>query len=466
MVEHPDLENYDSLMTRAIARLDAGDHRGGAALLENALRIRSTPSVWQLLGISWKECGDNAEARQALLKVVELNPGDPRAWVNLGAIELDLKLFVEAAEHYRRAVELAPIRVDLRIWLANAYDRAGNLSDALEHYRQAEALEPNNAEVFFERGLAYRNHRRFAEAARDFRRAYELNPSRGEPLELAHQMAVSPHQVAPEDNIDTGDDHAAAIELLSNAITRNRGNAIMWNNRGWAHWQLGRLDAALSDFEHAVLLQSDYLTARVNHAAVLRSLGRLQECNEAERRIVEIDPNFAPGYYNLAVTLRELEQFEEASGAINRAIEIEANDVDYFILRGSILEQLNRKREALAEFTRAVGMDPNNARAYFMRGNMQFDLERLQTAISDYSSALKIAPGVAEVHLNRGLCYFALGQAVEARSDLEQALRLNPQFGIAHLRLGQMARQEGHADEAAGHFAAARSMGFREKLAE
>jgi tetratricopeptide (TPR) repeat protein len=193
MDENPD--SYDSLMARAVAKINARDYHGAATLLENALRIRSTSPVWQLLGLTWKECAENAKAREALLKVVELKPQDSRAWVNLGAIELDLRLFAEAAEHYKRAVELEPGRADLRIWLANAYDRAGSLPNALESYRQAEALESSNAEVFYERALAYRNHGRFRDAARHFRHAYELDPSRENALVFARQMAVAPHQV-------------------------------------------------------------------------------------------------------------------------------------------------------------------------------------------------------------------------------------------------------------------------------
>jgi tetratricopeptide (TPR) repeat protein len=257
--------------------------------MQSALAIRSTPAVWQLLGITWKECAETTKAREAFLRVVELRPEDPRAWINLGATELDLRLFDEAAQHYKRAVELAPGRADLRIWLANAYDRAGNLSDALESYRQAEALDPNNAELFYERGLANRNHGRFADAARDFRRAYELDPVRENAMELARQMAIAPHQVSPE---------AASLD---DALQSNPGNAVYWNNRGWQRWQDGDTDGALADFTRAVQLQPDYLQARVNHAALLRRLGRREESEQEQRKIVEIDPHFAHGHYNLAV---------------------------------------------------------------------------------------------------------------------------------------------------------------------
>jgi tetratricopeptide (TPR) repeat protein len=450
-------DSYDSLMARALAKIDARDFPGATALMESALRIRSAPEVWQLLGITWKECGENSKAREALLRVVELRPEDPRAWVNLGAIELDLRLFDEAAQHYRLAVELAPRRADLRIWLANAYDRAGHLSDALESYRQAEALDPNNAEVFYERGLAYRNHGRFADAARDFKRAYELDPARENALELAREMAVAPHRVSPE--------AAAAVETapLDDALERSPRNAVFWNNRGWQHWQNGDTDTALSDFERAIQLQPDYLQARVNYAEVLRRSGRTKESEQEQRKIVEIDPNFAHGYYNLAVTLFESQRFDEALPAIDRAIAIESTDADYFAIRGSILEGLQRKAEALSEFTRALGIDKNHTRAYFMRGNMQFDLGRLQTAVADYTRALEIGPDIAEVYLNRGLCYFALDRFDEARRDLERALQLKAGFGVAHLRLAQIARRESRAADANRHLAAASSLGFSER---
>jgi tetratricopeptide (TPR) repeat protein len=167
-------------------------------------------------------------------------------------------------------------RADLRVWLANAYDRAGNLPDALEAYQKAEALEPHNAEIFYERALAYRNHNRFTEAARDFRRAYELDPSRENALELARQMAVAPYQATPDADDtrspktaleaeleDAGENHAAEIAVWNRALARSPDNAVYWNRRGWAQWQHGDLRAALSDFEQAIHLQPDFLQARV-----------------------------------------------------------------------------------------------------------------------------------------------------------------------------------------------------------
>lgn len=452
--------SFYPLMARAMAKLQARDFRGGAALLESAARISNAAEVWQLLGITWNQCGEKLKARDAFLKVVERKPGDPRVWANLGAMELDLGLFDEGIAHYRRATEQAPERADLQIWLANAYDRAGNLADALETYRKAEALEPNNAEVFYERALALRNHKRFAEAATDFRRAYELDPSREDASEMARQMAVAPHQRPTATGESSQPNEAAQIAEWSRALVGDPGNAPYWNNRGWARWQSGDLNAALSDFEHAIQLQPDYLQARVNHSMILKRMGRIQEAEEAQRKVVEVDPNFAHGHYNLAATLLALDKFEEGLRSIDRCIAIDKKDPDYFLMRGALLERLDRKPEALAEFTRAIAIDKTNWYAYYLRGNMQFDLGRLQTAVADYTGALGIHPGVAEVYLNRGLCYFGLDRAAEARADLEKALELKPGFGIAHLRLGELAQRENRPADAEKHFAIARSLGL------
>lgn len=455
-------DSFDSLVAQASAKLDARDYELGAALLEKALSIRGTPSLWQLLGTAWRQCGEMAKARNAFLKVVELKPENPRAWVSLAATELDLELFSEAIAHYQRAVDQDADRAELHIWLANAHDRAGDLANALECYRRAEALEPDNAEIFYERALAYRNQGHFVEAARDFRRAYELDPSREHAPELAREMAIARYRsshaaAAPDENDSTG------LEYWQRAVMQQPNNAIYWNNLGYTRWQQGDLQAAVFDFERAIELQADYIQARVNYSAVLKKLGRTHEAELAQRKIVDIDPGFAHGHYNLAATLFESNRFTDALTSIDATIAIDKTDADYFVLRGSILEGLERKPEALAEFTRAIGIDGNNARAYFMRGNMQFDLGRLQTAVADYTRALEIAPNVAETHLNLGLCDLALDRKSEARAHLERALQLKEDLGIAHLRLGQIARNEDRAIEAENHLAKARSLGFTEE---
>jgi tetratricopeptide (TPR) repeat protein len=452
-----DPKSFDSLVARARAKMDAQEFPEAASLIESALSIRSTPALWQLLGVTWGEAKEKGRAREAFLKVVDLRPEDPRAWVNLGATELDLGLFDDAARHYRRAIELVPDRADLRIWLANAYDRAGDISSALEAYREAEAISPVNPELFYERGLALRNHHRFAEAAQEFRHAFELDPTNKNALELARRMALAPHEISPES--------AAVIESEApeKAVLGNPENAILWNNLGWQKWQSGAGTAALADFDRAIQLQPDYLQARVNRAALLRTLGHHEQSEQEYRKIITLDPQFSYAHYNLAVALQEFQRFEEALEEIDKTIAIDQTDADFFVLRGTILEGLNRKPEALAEFTRALAIDENHARAYFMRGNMQFDMGRLKTAVLDYTRSLDVSPESAEVYLNRGLCYFALDRTGESRSDLEHALQLKPGFGIAHIRLGQISRRSGDLAAATRHFSAASQLGFSEQ---
>jgi tetratricopeptide (TPR) repeat protein len=452
-----DQKSFDSLIARAHAKIDAREFPEAAALIESALSIRSTPSLWQLLGAIWGEAKEKGKAREAYVKVVGLRPEDHRSWVNLGATELDLGLFDEAAKHYRRAIELVPDRADLRIWLANAYDRAGDISSALEAYRDAEAIDPANPELFYERGLALRNHRRFAEAAKEFRRAFELDPTNKNALELARRMALGPHEITPESG--------AVIESKTpeNAALGNPENAILWNNLGWQKWQSGAGTAALTDFDRAIELQPDYLQARVNRAALLRTLGHHEQSEQEYRKIITLDPQFAYAHYNLAVGLQEFQRFDEALEEIGKAIAIDQTDADFFVLRGVILEGLKRKPEALADFSWALSIDGNHARAYFMRGNMQFDMGRLQTAVLDYTRSLEVSPETAEVYLNRGLCNFALNRTIESQNDLEHALQLKPGFGIAHVRLGQIFRHNGDLAAATRHLSAASQLGFSEQ---
>src|ERR1700722_2524956 len=98
-----DPRSFDSLIARARAKMDAKEFGAAATLIESALSIRSTPALWQLLGATWGEAKEKGKAREAFLKVIDLKPEDPRAWVNLGATELELGLFDEAAKPYMRA---------------------------------------------------------------------------------------------------------------------------------------------------------------------------------------------------------------------------------------------------------------------------------------------------------------------------------------------------------------------------
>jgi tetratricopeptide (TPR) repeat protein len=150
------------------AALERGDFREAADQLEKALR--GAPGANRLhypLSRAWRGLGDEAKAAEHLGKVgtVGVRPFDPileeveslrtgeRARLENGKRAYNAGRVAEAAEEFRRALEVRPESVEARINLAAALARQGDRDGAIARLREAVELAPANATARFNLGL-------------------------------------------------------------------------------------------------------------------------------------------------------------------------------------------------------------------------------------------------------------------------------------------------------------------------
>ena len=117
-----------------------GDFTKSAAEYEAQLKI--TPNDVELLidyGYSHYCRGDWANAEAALLKAVQADPNQKKAWVNLGLAQAQLAKWDESFQSFCRAVRPADAHSNLGFVLASQ----GKTAEAKEQYRLALSLDPS-----------------------------------------------------------------------------------------------------------------------------------------------------------------------------------------------------------------------------------------------------------------------------------------------------------------------------------
>ncbi|MEZ5429749.1 MAG: tetratricopeptide repeat protein [Verrucomicrobiales bacterium] len=135
-------------------------------------------------------------------------------------------------------------------------------------------------------------------------------------------------------------------------------------------------------------------------------LRRFDEAEQAYRKAIEIDPNIASPWNNLGNLLQDhLRRFDEAEQAYRKAIEIDPNIASPWNNLGNLLQDhLRQFDEAEQAYRKAIEIDPNDASPWNNLGNLlQNHLRRFDEAEQAYRKAIiEIDPNIASPWYNLG----------------------------------------------------------------
>ena len=179
------------------------------------------------------------------------------------------------------------------------------------------------------------------------------------------------------------------------------------NNRGFAHYQLGNADEALSDFREAVKLNP-------------------------------LEPGFLN---NLSVLYMEIGDYDKA---INNFHSIRDKNTDISVLNNQGVIYYNRNRqngfytsqskeeEAFEHFERALKKEPTHPYLLNNKGVLHFNLSQYQKAIEYFELAVNADNYYIDALYNRAITWMQLKKYAEARKDLDALLDINPKHVEAY----------------------------------
>ena len=146
-----------------------------------------------------------------------------------------------------------------------------------------------------------------------------------------------------------------------------------YNNRGNVYYELGKYEAALKDYQNAILL----------------------------------NPAWGKPYSNRGIVYYAQEKYEEAVMEFTKALEKSNEQSGVYNLRGLAYEKLKIIAKAEKDFRMAIFHDPSNGEAYFNLGRIQLHKGELNSAIKSYQTSQdlgwKKAEAVLKVLRKKGL---------------------------------------------------------------
>jgi Tfp pilus assembly protein PilF len=225
-------------------------------------------------------------------------------------------------------------------------------------------------------GLQHHQAGRLADAEADYRRILHIEPDHADGLHLLGGLAYQTGR--PE----------AAIELIGRAIESNNYDPSYHCSRGLVLQSLDRLDEAVANYDHALLLNPDYALALINRGLALETLERCAEAVESYDRALAIVPDFTVAWLNRGNALWRLERCAEAVESYDRALAIEPDFALAWLNRGITLQELGGLAEALESYDRVLALRPDHAEALLNRASILQELDRFAEATASYDRAV------------------------------------------------------------------------------
>jgi len=176
----------------------------------------------------------------------------------------------------------------------------------------------------------------------------------------------------------------------------------------------------------------DGLAANLSNRAISGLLPPTEgfaQAREANTRALELDPQYASAYAGLAfIAMYGESDFAAAAKHLEKAFSLDPSNPRALGNSATLLNLLGRKEAALALRQSIAARDPVNVHALFNLGTSQLNAGRLEEAIATFRTVLSLSPG-------NGVTHFQIGVANLLRGDANGALAAFEQESIEVFRL-------------------------------
>ncbi|MCZ6559974.1 MAG: PEP-CTERM system TPR-repeat protein PrsT [Gammaproteobacteria bacterium] len=426
-------------MTRLlVARLAYGkqDFVTAAAELERALN--SNPGdlrAMLLLGAVNMAQGNFSQAELVLSKVIALAPDNRAAHKLLAQTQMRLSRPEAAIETLGPLLEQSEIDAQISVFASQALLSSGNVGEAIELLKKTLAAEPDNVDVALRLGATYLAARRNDEAITlleslpvddvDYRR------------ELMLAMAYTAEQRSEEAD--------AQIE----SILAQHGDQVEVLNLAGRYFLGHReLDIARGHYQKALVIDSGNIATRLRLAYLEMQALDHEASREVLEPILDIDPENLPALMFLADLAARDNRLDDAVSLLLTAIASNPEESQPQEMLARAYARQGDGPRAERTIREAVRLAPENLRTLTAAGETMLDLGKFREALGFYRRAVEISPQSGIAYYNLSRAQMALGARTDSRASLEKSIELDPNAMSAPMVLAVMEMRDGYPEKA------------------
>ena len=510
-----DEKNIEALKMLGLCHINLGEFKEGQAVFETVVKYKDDATSWFYLANCYDNQDDFLHAISAYEEVLRMRSSYVDAYKNLAvvyvknkepqkavdtvkkAIEfagdkdytiyyiagtacMAMKKFEEAVDFLEKAIALNPKHAQLYNNLGTCYVTVGTLDKAYENFLKASELEPQNSITYFNIGSVLQLQNKHKEACEFFKKAYTLEPQdnylvalalsevKSEQMEEAikhYKLLVAHH---PEKHnfqynlaccYDAVGQHANAIGILSHLVLLNPKSVSMARKLAGIYTKIGQFMGAKELYEKILLQGNVSFEIYYEFAHICVKTGDMDKAEKILKKVVELNPDFAPAHKDLGVLYLDKKLFDYAEDEFNTALKAAPDDFDVLFEYANYLHATTDFAKADEYYQKALEKNPhdidalgfsalnkihlkdfdkayeqiehvlkhvtNNGFMYYIAGKIKY----LQEQYEDAKMFLIKSYELEKTHDSEnllGLCYYELGDYAQANNIFLSMLKENP----------------------------------------
>lgn len=324
-----------------------------------------------------------AEAETAWQVLSRQYPKNPEPYARRAVLEARQEHYDKAVPLYRKALELNPSVPGLRLNLALALFKGGQLKDSIPEFESLLKTTPPDSP--------------------DQQRVTIL-------LGMAHYGSA---------------EYPQAIPYLKAAVARDAQNlplrlalahSCLWSKQ----WQ------CVMDVYHEILsLNADSAEADMLAGEALDEMKDNEGSTKMFRAAVKANPKEPNAHFGLGYLLWTQKQYPEAINEFQAELANDPRHAQATLYLGDAYLQLNQADQARPLLVKAVQLNADAWLGHLDLGVIDSDAGRNDQALAELETAERLKPDEVNVHWRLGRLYRTMGRKDEAKAELDKASKLN-----------------------------------------
>ena len=468
-------DHLDALMNLAWALSRLGRVAEALPLAERAVRL--APGDWHArhaLGHVHYEAARYAEAAREYAAAIEAGGEGALLQCDLGDARYSEGEFAGAAQAYAAALAEQPDDAYIHLWLGWSLQQigertrspAGAQAEAAEHFERALSLAPDWPEALYAVGQGLTAGGEFERARRFLERALQSYPEEDEEgraaaaCELANALrglggleravalyhdALALDPTHPTARFNLGltytdiEDYENAIAQFDIVVHLDPDDADARLEKAGACMGLGRHDDAVAEYLAALEAQPDFAEAHAGLGLAYHMMGLHDLSVEQYQHAVRLAPDDPWSHYNLALACDAGGRYADADAYFEHALALGSSEAELCASVARAITAHGRDAEAAVGAARlAVAADPEDANAQDALAMALYSSGRYEEALRPAQGAGRLAPQVPEYSYDLGLVEESNGDTDRARQSYQRALELAPEFEEAREALRRL----------------------------